>query len=60
MLLTISSRSPLFPNVLPRSQPAREFLSELRKALIYKPKPELPDRVIAASFVNLNTRASTP
>lgn len=56
MVITIASRSPLFERSLPRVQSAREYLSDLRRALIYKPQPDMPDRIIAAEIATFETR----
>lgn len=58
MLLVVTSRSPLFETALPRVQTAREYLSLLRKALIYRPRADLPERVIAAEMIEFETKAA--
>ena len=55
MILALASRSPLFDGPLPRGETDREFLTSLRKALIYRPDPALPDREIAADVATLTT-----
>lgn len=55
MILALASRSPLFDGPLPRGETDREFLTSLRKALIYKPDPALPDREVAADVATLTT-----
>jgi hypothetical protein len=55
MIIAIASRSPLFDHALPPHQTEREYLTELRRALIYKPSPELPDRELSASITTLLT-----
>jgi len=57
MIVAIASRSPLFEQELPGQQTEREYLSELRRALIYKPVPDMPDREVSASVQTLLTRA---
>lgn len=57
MIIAIASRSPLFDRELPLQQTEREFLTELRRALIYKPAPEMPDRELAATMITLQTSA---
>ena len=57
MIIALAFRSPLFNTDLPTQQTEREYLSELRRALIYKPSSDLPDREIAASVVVLQTHA---
>ncbi len=56
MIIAIASRSPLFDHELPRQQTEREYLTELRRALVYKPVPDMPDRELAASITTLQTR----
>lgn len=56
LAIVIASASPLFDKPLPTKQTEREFLTALRKSLIYKSDPALPDRVIAASVLPLETR----
>lgn len=57
MIVAIASRSPLFEQEFPDQQMEREYLSELRRALIYKPVPDMPDREVSASVQTLQTRA---
>jgi hypothetical protein len=57
MIIAIASRSPLFDHELPAHQTERDYLSELRRALIYKPVPDMPDRELAASITALQTSA---
>jgi hypothetical protein len=56
MVIAIASRSPLFDHALPPQQTERDFLSDLRRALIYKPDPNMPDRELAAAITTLQTR----
>jgi C1A family cysteine protease len=56
MIIAIASRSPLFDHDLPRQQTERDYLTELRRALVYKPTPDLPDRELAAAITTLQTR----
>ncbi len=55
MLVVTASRSPLFDAPLPDTQNARDFLTELRKALIARPDAGSPDRVITAGFDSVIT-----
>jgi hypothetical protein len=55
MIIAIASRSPLFDHPLPARQTEREYLTELRRALVYKPSPDLPDRELGASIKTLQT-----
>ena len=57
MIITIASRSPLFDEELPVQQTEREYLSALRRALLYKPSPDMPDRELSATVKTLKTRA---
>jgi hypothetical protein len=57
MIIVLASRSPLFDQPLPKQQNDREYLSALRRALIYKPSPDLPDREVAAAMKTLETHA---
>jgi hypothetical protein len=57
MIIAIAARSPLFDRELPAHQTEREYLTELRRALIYKPVPEMPDRELAAAMMTLQTSA---
>jgi hypothetical protein len=55
MIIAVASRSPLFDHALPAQQTEREYLTELRRALIYKPSADLPDRELSASIATLQT-----
>ncbi len=55
MIIAIASRSPLFDQALPPQQTERDYLSDLRRALIYKPDPNMPDRELAAAITTLQT-----
>jgi len=57
MIIAIASRSPLFDHELPMQQTERDYLSELRRALLYKPVPDMPDRELAATITTLTTSA---
>jgi hypothetical protein len=57
MIIALASRSPLFDQPLPGQQHEREYLTALRRALIYKPSPDLPDREVTAAMQTLTTRA---
>jgi Papain family cysteine protease/Domain of unknown function (DUF4384) len=56
MIIAIASRSPLFDHALPARQTEREYLTMLRRALTYKPSPDMPDRELSASIRTLQTR----
>lgn len=57
MIIALASRSPLFEDKLPAEQTEREYLTALRRALIYKPSAELPDREVSATITTLQTLA---
>jgi hypothetical protein len=57
MVIAIASRSPLFDHELPAHQTEREYLTDLRRALIYKTAPDMPDRELAAIMTTLKTSA---
>ncbi len=56
MVVVLASASPLFDEPLPDQQVEREYLSALRKALIYKADLTLPDRDVSAAFVGIETQ----
>ena len=55
MIVAVASRSPLFAEERPPVETEREFLTALRKAILARPDPAQPERVVAASFVVLET-----
>ena len=55
MIIAIASRSPLFDHELPQHQVERDYLTDLRRALIYKPVATLPDRELSAAMTTLQT-----
>jgi Domain of unknown function (DUF4384) len=57
MIIALASRTPLFEQGLLARQTEREFLSTLRRALIYKPSPAMPEPEVAAAVAILETRA---
>jgi Papain family cysteine protease/Domain of unknown function (DUF4384) len=56
MIVAITSASPLFDNSLPEQLSERDFLSALRKALLYKPAASMPDREVSAAIQVLKTQ----
>lgn len=60
MVVVVTSASPLFEEELPVKQTEREYLSMLRKALIYKVDPKMPGRDISAAFLGIETRETSP
>ena len=57
MIVALASRSPLFAEDRPLVETEREFLTALRKAIIARPDPSQPERVVSASFVTLETKS---
>ncbi len=55
MIVALASRSPLFDADRPLVETEREFLTALRKALLARPDPTQPERVVAAGFGVLET-----
>jgi Domain of unknown function (DUF4384) len=55
IVLVLASRSPLFPEVRPQSETEREFLTALRKAMLWKVDASDPDRVISAAMTAVTT-----
>lgn len=55
MLIAVASGSPLFDRQLPDQMTEREFLTMLRRALLYKPRPTDADRVVAATVLPIVT-----
>lgn len=55
MLVVLASRSPLFPETRPRVETEREFLTALRRAIVAKPDPASPDRIVSAAFDSVIT-----
>jgi hypothetical protein len=60
MVVAVASRSPLFDEPLSDTQNDREYLSALRKALIYKADPAQPDRELSATIISLTTKEVNP
>jgi hypothetical protein len=56
MIVVLAALSPLFTKPLPKKQTEREYLSALRKAILYKTEPQLPQRAISAAFLGVETR----
>ena len=55
MLIVLAGRSPIFSDKRPTQETEREFLTALRRALIAKPDPSLPDREVTAGFDTIVT-----
>ena len=55
MAVVLAARSPLFDNPMPATMTEREYLSMIRRALIYKPDPAQPDREVSASVLAITT-----
>ncbi|MYJ70880.1 MAG: DUF4384 domain-containing protein, partial [Rhodospirillaceae bacterium] len=56
MIVAIASRSPLFAGKRPQVETEREFLTALRRAIVARPDPSQPKRVVSAAFVALETK----
>jgi hypothetical protein len=56
MLIVLVGKSPIFPDRRPPLETEREFLTALRRALLFKSDPNGPEREIAASFDAIVTR----
>jgi hypothetical protein len=50
----------LFTDGIPASATERDYLTALRKTLLYKPDPNQPDRVVDARVLALTTRDRAP
>ncbi|TXN76185.1 hypothetical protein FV228_01415 [Methylobacterium sp. WL18] len=59
LLIVLASRSPLFATPRPQQETERQFLTDLRKALIAKPDAAAPDRVVSAGFDSIITSEAT-
>jgi hypothetical protein len=57
MVIVTAGRSPLFPEPRPKLETERQFLSALRRALIYKSNPSAPDRDVVAAVDTVVTTA---
>ncbi|MCY3877517.1 MAG: DUF4384 domain-containing protein [Rhodobacteraceae bacterium] len=55
MIVALASKSPLFAEDRPLVETEREFLTALRKAIIARPDPGQPERVVSATFMTLET-----
>jgi len=55
MVIAISSASPLFEEPRPTVEVERTFLTALRKAILARPDPDLPERRISAAYAVLET-----
>jgi hypothetical protein len=60
MVVAVATASPLFTDGIPASATERDFLTALRKTLLYKPDPAQPDRLADASVLALTTRDHAP
>lgn len=56
MLIVLAGKSPTFPEPRPKQETERQFLTALRRALLYKPNPSAPDREVAAAFDTVITK----
>ena len=55
MIVAVASKSPLFDEDRPLVETEREFLTALRRAIIARPDPTQPERVVSASYSVLET-----
>jgi hypothetical protein len=53
MVIAVATASPLFTDGIPSSATERDYLTALRKTLLYKPDPSQPDRVVDGSALAL-------
>jgi hypothetical protein len=60
MVVAVATASPLFTDGIPASATERDYLTALRKTLLYKPDMSQPDRLADASFLALTTRDRAP
>jgi hypothetical protein len=60
MIMVIASASPLFQTPRPPTEIERDYLTAFRLAFLEKPKPGMPDRVVAAAFTTLATHPKGP
>ena len=70
MLVVLAARSPVFPSARPRSETQREFLTALRRALLYQRDPAAAGRDVVAAYdtvvtrdqeeINLDKKRTTP
>ncbi|QFR33419.1 C1 family peptidase [Ancylobacter sp. TS-1] len=56
MAVVIASSSPLFADARPRKETERDFLTALRRALLWRPDPDAPARRIVAGVAAVTTR----
>ena len=56
MIVAVASKSPLFSKDRPLVETEREFLTALRGAIIARPDPTQPERVVSAAFAALETK----
>src|SRR6185312_1061943 len=57
VVIAVATASPLFTDGIPASATERDYLTALRKTLLYKPDPNQPDRLVDAKVIALTTRA---
>ena len=55
LIIALASRAPLFPEPRPQSETERDFLTALRKALLWKPDVMAPDREVSAAIAAIVT-----
>lgn len=56
MIVVLAAASPLFDAPRPATEIERDYLTAFRKALLVKPDPNAPDRVVRAGYLTLKTK----
>jgi Papain family cysteine protease len=56
MLVVLAARSPIFPEARPKQETERDFLTALRRSLIWKENPAAPNRDVVAAFDAIVTK----
>jgi C1A family cysteine protease len=59
MVIVLAGKSPTFPEPRPKQETEREFLTALRRAMLYKTDPTAPDRQVAAAYDAIITKAKS-
>jgi hypothetical protein len=54
-IVVLAAESPLFEDQLPKRMTERQYLSALRKAILYKSDPSKDQRKVSAAFLGLET-----
>lgn len=56
MVIVIASRAPIFPEPRPNVETERDFLTALRRSLLWKLDATAPDREVSAAYVAVVTK----